>query len=179
MADWSEQASFSTQQVDETEIRDETPVLRYENLSADTQNIIRSTIESPDRHSTVYGEDDWPDRFFYSDYTTPGQGTYAVIYDGEYYRLSTYDGGGFPPFYWLIELPFIFYGLVLSWGAYDTYRGNLSIRTIGLASLFGVGFHLLGPEFDFPLLTPMEFVGLGTFASMLLVLGFAFEHGGE
>jgi len=32
-------------------------------------------------------------------------------------------------------------------------------------------FHLLGPEFDFPLLTPMQFVGLGVLAVILVLIG--------
>lgn len=37
-----------------------------------------------------------------------------------------------------------------------------------LALLAGVAFHPLGPEFDFPLLHPMQFVGLGAVATVLL-----------
>ena len=71
------------------------------------------TIESPDGSHTVYGREDWPDRFHYSDYTAPGRGTYAIVYGGQYYRLDTYAGGGFPFVYWILELPFVAYGLLL------------------------------------------------------------------
>ena len=166
MADWGQQAYHSTEQVERADVDSETPILRYENLSNPAQNAVRRAVESPDGDYTVYGREDWPDRFFYSDYVAPGQGRYAVVYEGQHYRLETYAGGGFPFVYWLYELPFVVYGLVLGWVAAMTYRGESSALAAASASVLGAGFHALGPEFDFPLLAPMQFVALGAVATV-------------
>ncbi|QLG61671.1 hypothetical protein [Halorarum salinum] len=168
MADWGEQASFSVEPVERSEVDGETPVLRYETLSSDARSAVRRAVESPDGHHVVYGSGDRPEEFFYSDYAVPGQGVYAVVYEGRHYRLTTYAAGGFPFVYWLLELPFVAYGLVLAWVGYPAYRGERSARFAALAVATGVAFHLLGPEFDFPLLDPMQFVGLGAVATVLL-----------
>lgn len=89
MADWGEQASFSAEHIDKSQVSEGMPILQYENLSADAQNAVRHTIESPDGYYTVYGHEDWPDQFFYSDYAAPGHGMYAVVYEGQYYRFTT------------------------------------------------------------------------------------------
>lgn len=170
MADWGEQATFSVEEVPQSNIDEEIPVLAYTNLSADAQAPVRRAIESPEGRYTVYGHDDWPEQFFYSDYGAPGQGLYAIIYDGQYYQLSTYAGGGFPFVYWFLELPFIGYGLSLGWVAHRTYHGTVSSREAALVTALGVGFTLLGPAFDFPLLAPMQFVGLGVVGT-IAVLG--------
>ena len=166
MADWGQQAYHPTERIEQSDIDAETPTLRYENLSNLAQNAVRRAIESPDGDHTVYGREDWPDRFFYSDYVAPGQGRYAVVYEGQYYRLETYAGGGFPFVYWLYELPFVVYGLVLGWVAARTYRGEMTTPTAASATVLGVAFHALGPEFDFPLLAPMQFVALGVAATI-------------
>ncbi|WP_396611545.1 hypothetical protein ACH9L7_15285 [Haloferax sp. S1W] len=173
MADWGEQAVFSVERIDESQVREETPVLQYDSLPADAQDAVRNAIESPDGSNTVYGAEDWPDQFFYSDYSAPGNGLYAVVYEGQHYRLYTYAGGGFPFVYWLYELPFVVYGVALAWVASRTHRGSLSPQTAALATAPGVAFHLLGPEFDFPLLDPMQFIGLGVAATVVLGVGLA------
>jgi hypothetical protein len=171
MADWSEQATFSVEEVPQSSIEEETPVLAYTNLSVDAQTAVRRAIKSPEGHYTIYGHDDWPAQFFYSDYSAPGQGLYAIIYEGQYYRLYTYAGGGFPFVYWAYELPFITYGLMLGWVAHRTYVGKTSPSEALLIAVPGVGFHLLGPEFDFPLLAPIQFIGLGIATTVVAVLG--------
>ncbi|MFC6827115.1 hypothetical protein [Halopelagius fulvigenes] len=162
MADWGEQAEFSVEPVQRSERDDEVPVLRYEELPFDARDAVRRAVESPDGHHVVYGWEDAPDRFFYSDYAAPGNGRYVVVYEGRYYRLETYAGGGFPFVYWLYELPFVAYGLILASVAVRTYDGERSPRTAAVLALLGVAFHLLGPEFDFPLIPPGAFVGFGT-----------------
>lgn len=171
MADWGEQATFSAEKIAESQVREETPVLRYDRLSPNAQDAVRAAVESPGDTHTVYGSEDFPDRFFYSDYSSPGNGLYAVVYEGQHYRLYTYAGGGFPFVYWLFELPFVAYGLLLGWVAAGTYRGSRPPRLAGLAAAPVVAFHLLGPEFDFPLLDPMQFVGLGVVATGALAVG--------
>jgi hypothetical protein len=170
MADWGEQAHHSTERIERTDVDSEIPILRYENLSNSAQNAVRRAIESPDGDHTVYGREDWPDRFFYSDYAAPGQGRYAVVYEGQYYRLETYAGGGFPFVYWLYELPFVVYGLVLGGVAAGTYRGAVPTGAASFATALGVAFHLLGPEFDFPLVAPMQFVALGAVGTVVVGL---------
>lgn len=171
MADWGEQAGFDVEPVAQSDVRNETPVLQYENLSSSARWAVRRAIESEDGHYTVYGRENWPDRFFYSDYSAPGHGQYAIVYEGQHYRLTTYASGGFPFVYWLMELPFVVYGLVLLLVGYRTGRGKRSPRTAVLATIPGVAFHLLGPEFNFPLLDPWAFVQLGIAATIGLVAG--------
>ncbi|MFW5919615.1 MAG: hypothetical protein ACOC0F_03010 [archaeon] len=132
-------------------------------------------MDGPTRHRvrdgyyTVYGRENWPDRFFYSDYSAPVGGQYAIVYEGQHYRLTTYASGGFPFVYWLMELPFVAYGLALLLVGYRTVQGKRSPRTALLATIPGVAFHLLGPEFNFPLLNPGAFVQLGIAATIGLV----------
>lgn len=172
MADWGEQASFSVEPVEESQIDAETPVLQYRTLSSAGQTAVRRAIESPDDTHVIYGREDFPEEFAYSDYSEPGYGRYAVVYEGQHYRLYTYAGGGFPFVYWLYELPFVFYGLVLGRVAVRVPPGDHSPTVATSAALPGVLFHLLGPEFDFPLLAPMQFVGLGalSFGAFVVLL---------
>lgn len=171
MADWGEQATFSSEPIEKSDIDADTPLLQYERLSNSAQDAVRQTIESPDGHYTVFGEEDWPDRFFYSDYAAPGRGMYAIAFEGQYYRLTTYASGGFPFVYWLYQLPFIIYGLILGGVAYTSLQGRTATRTAALTTVPGIAFHLLGPEFDFPLLTPRQFVGLGVLAMIVALIG--------
>jgi len=168
MTDWSEQASFSVERVNESEIHDETPVFQYENLPPDAQSAVRAAIESPDGNHVVYGREDWPDRFFYSDNTSPGRGLYAIVYEGEYYRLYTYGSGAFPFVFWLYELPFVAYGLGLAVVGKRALDDERSAATGALLGGLGTGFHLLGPAFDFPVVSPDQFIGLGLLGAVLV-----------
>lgn len=176
MADWGEQVSLSAEPVDESELREETPVLHYENLSTTAQNAVRRAIKASDGSHTIYGIEDRPERFFYSDYASPGNGVYAVVHEGEYYRLTTYAAGGFPIVYWLFELPFVAYGFGLGWITYRTSRGDFSTRGLALAAATGIAFHLLGPEFDFPVLDPAQFIAFGILATVTLVSGLVWNR---
>ena len=179
MADWGEQAQFSTEPVDPSELDDEVPVLRYENLSAPAQRAVRSAVESPDGSHVVYGHEDWPERFFYSDYSAPGRGHYGLVYEGEHYRLWTYAGGGFPFVYWVLELPFVLAGLVLGYGAVLARRGDVSARFPGLGAAAAVGLFALGPVFDFPLVAPGQYVWLGVLGLVALAVGLGAGYGGD
>lgn len=176
MAAWSQQASFSVDHVDEPSNTSAVPVIRYGNLSTPAQRAVRRAIESLDGHYVVYGRGDWPDRFFYSDNSAPGKGLYIIDYHGDYYRLYTSAVGGFAFLYWLLEVPFILYGLALAYAAGRVYRDRLSLLTVSVAALAGVAFHLLGPELDFPLLRPTEFVILGGFAVLALWAGLTWQR---
>ena len=69
--------------------------------------------------------------------------------------------GGLPIVYWLLEVPFILYGFMLTSVATRSYReGNGRRLTAGL-TLVGLSFHLLGPAVDFPVFDPMAFVVYG------------------
>lgn len=171
MADWGEQATFSVEPVEQSAVDSETPVLQYEELSSTAQRAVRRAIESPDNSHVVYGSEDAPDRFAYSDYAEPGYGLYVVVYEGDSYRLNTYAAGGFPFVYWLMELPFVVYGVVLVWAAHRTNRGSLPPEVAAALAGLGVGFHLIGPEFDFPVVPPDVFVLLGTVATVGAVVG--------
>lgn len=61
MADWEEQASFSTEHIAQSDVGEDTPVIQYETLPSDAQNAVRRAIESPDGSYVVYGSEDWPD----------------------------------------------------------------------------------------------------------------------
>jgi hypothetical protein len=171
MADWGEQATFSVEPVERSQVDAEAPVLQYQNLSSDAQNAVRRAVGSPDGSHVVYGYEDAPDRFAYSDYTEPGYGLYVVVYGGDSYRLTTAAGGGFPFVYWLMELPFVGYGAVLAWAAHLTHRDRLSPRLVALLAGVGAAVHLLGPAFDFPVLSPDGFVALGVVAAVGATVG--------
>jgi hypothetical protein len=167
MADWGEQVSLSAERVDADQVDPETPVVRFEEVSPETQAVVERAIDS-DGSVVVYGDEDAPERFAYSDYTAPGYGLYAVVYDGEYYRLRTYASGGFPFVYWLLELPFVAYGAGLGWVAYRTDRGQQPpSHALALAG-GGLGFHALGPAFDFPLVAGAAFAALGVVGTAIL-----------
>lgn len=168
MWDWSEQASFSVERIDESDVDEETPVLQYHSLSPQAQRAVESAIRSPDGHHVVYGREDFPDDFAYSDHSEPGYGLYVVVYEGQHYQLYTYAGGSFPFVYWLYELPFVLYGALLLWVATRTARGERSSRAASLAALPGVVIHLLGPEFDFPLVAPGTLVAFGVVSLVAL-----------
>lgn len=94
-----------------------------------------------------------------------------IVYEGQYYRVTTYASGGFPFVYWLFELPFVAYGLVLVLVARQAFRGTIPAGTTVLLTVPGITFHLLGPESDFPFLEPMQFVGLGVLTTVAAVTG--------
>lgn len=175
MADWSERADVSVEPIEADALDDEGPVLRYENLSADGRDVVRRAIESADGHVRIYGREEWPDRLFFSDYVAPGSGRYVVVREGEYYRVTTYAGGGLPFVYWLMELPFVVYGLALGAAAIRSNRGRGSSRLAAVGAVVGVGAHLLGPAFDFPALPPRAFVGFGVAAATAIVAGLAVD----
>jgi len=168
MADWGEQASLSTERVEPSDIRDGTPTLYYERLSEPARDAVRAAIESPDGDHTVYGTEDWPGRFTFSDSIGPGDGLYVIVYEGQRYSLTTYSTGTFPFVFWLYELPFIAYGLCVGWLARRVFLGHPVTRGTTLATGTGALFHLLGPEFDFPLVAPKQFVAVGTVACLVL-----------
>jgi len=166
MADWGQQASHSVEPVEQSD--DEVPVLQYESLSPGAQDAVRSAVESPDGQHTVYGREDFPEEFFYSDYAAPGQGIYVIEYEGQQYRLRTFAGGRLPFVYWLFELPSVSFGALLGLAGVRLRRGDARPATVATAAGVGTGFHLLGPEFDFPVVSPDQFVWLGVVAAVLL-----------
>lgn len=170
MGDWSEHASFSVEEIDPSEAREGTPVLQFEDLSSDAQDAVREAFGSSNGMHRVYGVEDWPSRFAYSDTISPGSGLYVVVYEGEYYRLHSSGGGIVYPVFWLLELPFIIYGGLLGWLSLQTARGNRGPSLLLLVIVPGVVFHLLGPEFDFPLVQPLVFTALGTLAVITLAI---------
>ena len=170
MADWGEQAVFSVEPVEAAELDDELPVLEYESLSEPAQDAVSRAIDAPDGRHTVYGQADWPDEFFYTYDGEPGRGVYAIDDDGQYYRLVTDVSGGFPFMYWLLEVPFVIFGLVLAALTSRASRDGGKLRlTIGVA-LGGLSFHLLGPAVDFPVFDPMAFVAYGATLTTLVVV---------
>ena len=170
MADWGEAGYFSVERIEESQVTDDMPVLQYEALSTPAQNAIRRAIESPDGSAVVYGREDWPGGFDYGD---SGYRPYVLIYEGQYYRLST--GAQVSPLYYLYVLPFVAYGFCLGVIAYGVFHSDRAPRIALLAAVPGIAFHLLGPEFDFPVLAPMEFVGLGVLATIAFVIGLIWD----
>jgi hypothetical protein len=171
MLDWGQQASLSTNPIEESDINTNSPVLQYENLPNSAQDPVRRAIESPDGYHTIYGQEDFPEPFNYGDNINPGQGQYVIVYEGQYYRLRTSASGGFFFVYLFYQLPFIIYGILLAAVAFLPSEGLTGPRTEALITVPGIAFHLLGPEFDFPLLTPMQFVKLGILAVIVVLVG--------
>ena len=156
MHDWSTQSHHAAvASGDEVEEQAE---YHYDELSSTGQEIVRETIA--EGQYVTYGDDGRVSAFSYSDY---GQ-RYVVSYEGTRYELVTLALGGFPFVYWLLELPFVAFGLLLSLASYRDERSAVLVGGAGV----GGAFHLLGPEFDFPLLSPDAFVVLGTVAALLL-----------
>lgn len=160
MGDWAEQATFEVDPIERSEIEEWMPRYQYENLSSEGRHAVRCAIESADRSCTVYGDEDLPDEFGYSDAPTPD----VIVYEDQYYRLDTFGSGSFPPAFLLLELPFIAYGIILVRVAAGTLEGDYTPRFTLLATLIGLTFHLLGPEFDFPIVSGEAFFWLGVFA---------------
>jgi len=172
MGDWGEQASHSVEAVDESGLVEGTPVIEYESLSPTAQAAVRDAIESRVGMHTVYGTEDWPNRFRYSDSASPGSGIYGIEYEGQLYELRTAAGAGFVFIYWLYQLPFVLFGLVLWPAGTNTQWGDAPPAFAATGAVAGVAFHLLGPEFDFPLVEPRVFAALGVVALVAYALGY-------
>ncbi|WP_410766598.1 hypothetical protein [Haloferax sp. DFSO60] len=171
MHDWTERATFSTEPAAQSLLDGEIPIHQYDDLSQDAQRAVRKSIESPDGSHSIYGREDWPDDFEYAtDTVDPGSGWYIADYQGAYYELKTWGDGGFWFVYWAYELPVMGYGFVLLWLTRRAYIGRYPARNMVALAALGVTFHLLGPEFDFPILAPMQLVGAWTVASVAIVL---------
>jgi hypothetical protein len=160
MDDWAEQATFEVDSVERSEVEEWMPRYQYENLSSEGRHAVRCAIESTDKSCTVYGDEDLPDEFGYSDQPTD----YVIIYENQYYLLSTSWGGWFPVGFLLLELPFIAYGIALVRIAAGALRSEYTPRITLLATLIGLTFHLLGPELDFPIISAEAYFWLGVFA---------------
>ncbi len=178
MMDWGEQAIFETSQIDSSEIQEDMPVLSFDGLTSSAQKAVGAAITSPDGSHTVFGSDDWPEAFSYTDAASAGQGLYVIDYEDQYYRLYTYEHGAFPVVYWLYELPFIGYGLGLGLIAYRVYQDELGAVVAGIVAVPGIAFHLIGPEFEFPVLAPLQYSGLGLLAVLILIGGLLWQEEG-
>ncbi|MFB6280410.1 MAG: hypothetical protein ABEH40_00110 [Haloferacaceae archaeon] len=87
----------SVERIDRGEVPPEVEVGSYANLSPAAKRAFDAALADPGGEATVYGEDDRPPEFFYSDYADYGRGIYAVEKGGRYYRLTTHAGGGLFP----------------------------------------------------------------------------------
>lgn len=169
MHDWTEKAYIGAAPVEnESEVDDETPIIQFESLSPNAQPTVRDAIERGD--GVIYGTEDQPDRFSYTDLL----GRYVVVYEGQKYELRTageFDAG-MTPLEIALQLPFVGYGLFLLYVRREIGRDDLSRRTPAAFVGVGAAFHLLGPEFDFPLLGPEGFSVLG-FVAFLVIGGWS------
>jgi hypothetical protein len=176
MHDWNERASISTYPVEnESDIEAGTPILQYESLPPDARRAVREAIEHGD--TTVYGAEDWPDRFTYSDFFAPGSGLYVVVYEGQKYKLLTSTGGrpGLSHYTAIglgLQLPFVGYGLFLVYVRRQVDPDGPPQRTPAAFVGVGAALHLLGPEFDFPLLGSTGFFALGI-VSFFVIFGWS------
>ena len=170
MHDWGQKVSVSAHPVeDESEILEGTPTLEYESLPPDAQRAVKVAIE----HGGVliYGAEDWPDRFVYNGVLEPGSGRYIVVYEGQKYEIRTAGGTAVsksPPVRTALQLPFVGYGLFLLYVRRGIDRDDLSSRTPAAFVGVGAAFHLLGPEFDFWMLSPIGYSALG-FVGFLVI----------
>jgi hypothetical protein len=160
MHDWSTQSHHAV--VASGDEVDRQAEYQYDALSPTGQDVVRETIA--EGQYRTYGDDGRVSAFSYADY---GQ-RYVVAYEGTRYEIVTLALGGFPFVYWVMELPFVLYGLLLGLAVRRLDRGTEGYGVVTAAAVAGASFHLLGPEFDFPVLSPDGFVGLGTVAALLL-----------
>ncbi|PSQ39716.1 hypothetical protein BRD10_03000 [Halobacteriales archaeon SW_12_71_31] len=163
MADWSQEVVIEAEPLESPTYQTENAErVQFEDLSPTGQRVVRAAVESgqPQRR---YGYDDVPDQFVYSDY----EAVYVVDYEGQQYVVTTSGAGGFPFVYWLYELPFVIYGILIGWIGAGVTAGRFSTRLAHTVGAGGLGIHLLGPEFDFPLVGPDAFVGLGVLAALV------------
>lgn len=112
----------SVERVAESEVPDEADVLAFADLSANAKDAFRAAVRSPDGHATVYGAGNEPREFFYSDHASLGQGLYYVEYQGAYYELYTFAGGG------LGHLAELFFLALASGGVLALAIGGASLR---------------------------------------------------
>jgi hypothetical protein len=163
MHDWGEKAHIGAEPIENTSnLPEETPVLQYESLSPNAQQAVRVAIQRGG--VTIYGTEDWPDEFAYGDVLEPGSGRYVVVYEGQPYRVTTVGGlgvGNDPVERTAFQLPFVGYGLFLLYVTRQTDSDDRSLRTPGAFVAVGASFHLLGPEFDFWMLSPIGYSALG------------------
>lgn len=157
---WHTQYSHSVDAVAKSDVPEEADVLAHEDLSVEGQQAVRKAIENGGSY-VVYRRANVPEEFFYSDYANLGQGLYYVQYEGDYYRLYTGLGGGFPFVYWFYESLLAAFGLALGVVGYRTYRGGSSWPALGLA-IVGVALLLGGPLARFP-------VGEGVWQNAVMV----------
>ena len=148
LAFWHTQYVHTAEPVPASEVPEDADVLAYESLSADGQHAFREAVES-DGSYTVYRETNVPEEFFYSDYSDLGNGLYYVQYRGDYYRLYTGAGGGFPIVYWFYEALLAAFGLALGAVGYRTHRGGSPWPALGLG-VVGVALLLRSPLTRFP-----------------------------
>lgn len=129
MHDWGEKAGIRAEPIENTSsVPEETPVLQYESLSPNAQQAIRVAIQRGG--VTIYGTEDWPDEFAYTDVLRQ----YVVVYEGQPYRGTTAGGIGVgkdPVERTAFQLPFVGYGLFLLYVTRQTDRDDLSLRTPG------------------------------------------------
>jgi len=166
MHDWGEKAAIGAEPIENTSsVPEEKAVLQYESLSPNAQQAIR--VASQRGGVTIYGTEDWPEEFSYTDVV----GQYVVVYEGQPYRVSTVGGpgvGNYPVERTAFQLPFVGYGLFLLYVKRQTDRDDLSSRTPAAFVGVGTSFHLLGPEFDFWMLSPIGYSALG-FVGFLVI----------
>ena len=141
-----------------------TTVIQFESLSPDAQRAVREAIERGGL--VIYGAEDRPDRFGYTGLVA----RYVVVYEGQKYELRTSGGPEFSAdaLVTVLQLPFVGYGLFLLYVRREVGRDDLNPRTPAAFVGAGAAFHLLGPEFDFPLLGPEGFSALG-FVGFLVI----------
>lgn len=171
LSSWHTQYSHSIDAVAESEVPEEADVLAYEDLSPNAQHAVRGAVEG-DGSYVVYRESNRPEEFFYSDYADLSKGLYYVQYEGDYYRLYTGAGGGFPFVYWFYEALLAVFGLAVGVSGYRTYRGGSPWPAVGLATV-GVALLLGSPLTRFPVGQGVwqNAVGVSALLGGLVVLG--------
>lgn len=145
---WHTQYFHSVDKIAKSDVHEEADVLAYENLSPDAQQVFRRAVEN-DGSYVVYRKSNLPEEFFYSDYANLGKGLYHVRYEGDYYRLYTGAGGGFPFTYWFYEFLLAAFGFAVGVVGYRAYLGESPWPAVAL-SVLGVGLLLGSPLLRFP-----------------------------